>query len=119
MPSHVDHSAPSSPSLAGCRCCGTCLCEGEDTLPISGAQVKDSFELANDALLEQPAILTLPGFYGIGSKTLGSDGGSPYNKEVLTTYKRRMWLASMWAARLAAVDIHGRQRIWDSHVMEP
>ncbi len=99
------------------RCCWLCLCEAEDTLPISGAQAKDSFELTNDALLGMPTMLTLPGTYVVGYDILGSGGAR--NMDGTTTYRRRMWLVSMCAARLAAFELHGLQRMRDSYMMEP
>lgn len=100
------------------RCCWTCLCEADSTLPISYTQAKESFELTHNALLQRPAMLTLPGSYGVGSKTHGPGLGRGPNKDGPTTYKSRTWLVGMWAARTAAVDLHDRQRIVDSYMLE-
>ena len=85
------------------RCCWLCLTSAEDTLPISKAQAKESFELTNNALAHMPAMLSLPGDYG-------------YVTEGPTTHIRRVWLVSLWAARSAARELHGLARISEAHM---
>ena len=91
--------------LPGCaRCCWFCLTEHEDTLPISRAQAKESFELRNNALPEVEAILSLPGTYGIEVRAGKRIRGR-------STYNKRTWLVGLWAGRKAARKLHGDERV--------
>ena len=94
------------------RCCWLCLCEHEDTLPISRAQAKESFELTNDAIPKMDAMLSLPGTYGVESK-----GGKHIHGK--TTYRQRIWLVSMWAGREAARKLHGNERVREARMDDP
>ena len=98
--------------VPGCRrCCWLCLGEAEDILPISRSQAKESFLLANKILPELPAMLSLPGSYGIDA---ASSNGRVRDGAVY--YKRRTWLVNMWAARCAALQTHGCQKVIDCYM---
>ena len=100
--------------LPGCaRCCWYCLTEAEDILPISKNQAMESFELSNNILPEMPAMLSLPGSYGVGTWI----GNRIRDGKII--YKRRTWLVSLGVGRWAARKLHGGHRFRQAYMDSP
>jgi len=97
--------------LPGCaRCCWLCLGKAEDTLPVSKAQAKESFELTDEALSQTPVMRSLPGRYGFPARS-----GTLVRKGPIS-YKSRTWLVNLWSAQSAARACHGQARVSEAYM---